>query len=329
MNYINVKLAFKSVALLCVSAFFAGCIHTPRPLTQTEKLKQYLESTINTLPGNYKLLQVDYFTVAASVNYYNQQVPGDFLLHNMTHTVISDNMPSIGERADNNIKTLLSVMNKKIKRCEKIHETNDDSLQICDISPTSGSGQFVAKEYVIQWALRIGDKTALNLLHNNTHLENMYTVTEKMFLYFDKPVGTYNQYFSKEDENRIAKVVSEIHSGKSSGYISDKTSQTTTKQSNVIYSSNFLPKNYQERLKKDLYLKLTDPNSAIYEWESYKPYKTNKSSKEVTYCYLVNSKNRYGGYVGWNVYMATFKDGKLDMNTNLSELKAGTSLCNP
>lgn len=358
MSSISVKFAFRSIAFLSVCTFLVGCTYASRPVSQTEELRQYLESTINKLPGNYSLLQVNYSTSVVSVNYYNPQVIGDFLLFNMTKT---NNDTSIGERASATIKMLLSSMNKNIDKCEIIHETKEDSLQICDISPTSSVGQ-PKQEYVVQWALRIDDKTAISMLHNNDHLKNLYTVTEKTFLFFNKTVGAYNQYFSKDDENQIAKKVSEIGNsknlgnakigssvvGKSIGSLvmesaktgksfgnntikgateTSKSIDTPSKKIDVIYSSKFLPKNYQEQLKKDLYLKLIDPKSAIFEWENFKPYKTNQSSKEVTYCYMVNSKNRYGGYAGWKLYMATFKNGILDTNTYVS--KYGQNICHP
>lgn len=66
--------------------------------------------------------------------------------------------------------------------------------------------------------------------------------------------------------------------------------------------------------------RLKDPESAQFKWPEYHE-ETNKN-----YCGLVNAKNSYGGYTGFQVFhsIPIFKDGKMvgalvvgDLNTEI------------
>lgn len=54
---------------------------------------------------------------------------------------------------------------------------------------------------------------------------------------------------------------------------------------------------WKEPLEKEIKMLLIDPNSAIFEYRT----KPTKKAEGVSGFLRVNSKNKFGGYTGWNV----------------------------
>jgi len=57
----------------------------------------------------------------------------------------------------------------------------------------------------------------------------------------------------------------------------------------------------KEVIKKAVQEKLSDPESARFKWLSVSDAESRKSTG-ITYCGIVNAKNRFGGYVGDTLY---------------------------
>ena len=86
------------------------------------------------------------------------------------------------------------------------------------------------------------------------------------------------------------------------------------------------PKDAEDQIKKAMYTVLIDPTSPLYEFEPpHKDY-SNRTGV-IIYGWRVdfraNSKNRMGGYTGWNDYSAFFADGRL---SHISRTAKGTDV---
>lgn len=75
-----------------------------------------------------------------------------------------------------------------------------------------------------------------------------------------------------------------------------------------------LTKNEKAMISNAVKLKLKDPDAAKFKWV-----KLAEKSWYVHYCGMVNSKNSYGGYVGFQPFVAvlTWTKGKLDSNIKI------------
>ena len=79
-----------------------------------------------------------------------------------------------------------------------------------------------------------------------------------------------------------------------------------------LVNANFgsIPSDYQNSIKSDMELSLIDSESARYKFGTpYKAYSYTGSHWDYGYGvqFMVNSKNRYGGYVGYKGYSAFFR----------------------
>lgn len=78
------------------------------------------------------------------------------------------------------------------------------------------------------------------------------------------------------------------------------------------------PANYQELIKAEFAKTLIDPTSPLYEFDSPRKGYTKESPMFGTHqkfgwrvCGTVNSKNRFGGYVGSVPFFFLFRDGQV------------------
>lgn len=84
------------------------------------------------------------------------------------------------------------------------------------------------------------------------------------------------------------------------------------------YDCGELPANYQHQIKNHFDCVLIDPMSAVYEFNGSEPYAYYPNThmgvqpmRGIGVFVSVNAKNRMGGYVGRNFYLAFFHDGTL------------------
>jgi hypothetical protein len=79
------------------------------------------------------------------------------------------------------------------------------------------------------------------------------------------------------------------------------------------------PENFEQLVREHFYNQLIDPGSAMYQFkEPGKAWLTHAKFDPPHYavfgwriCGLINSKNRYGGYVGWKPFFVFVSNGKI------------------
>ncbi len=82
------------------------------------------------------------------------------------------------------------------------------------------------------------------------------------------------------------------------------------------------PANYKDLVKKEFELQLIDPVSAIYRFNEPSQGYIKASplyGTQLTFgwraCGLINAKNRFGGYVGWEPFFVLFKNKSIVFST--------------
>lgn len=77
----------------------------------------------------------------------------------------------------------------------------------------------------------------------------------------------------------------------------------------------------RELLQQELFKQLKDPDSAKVRWPAFQG--------GTAYCGFFNAKNSYGGYVGYQAFMASVKktDGVITTVTNVLIHRAAADVC--
>lgn len=74
-------------------------------------------------------------------------------------------------------------------------------------------------------------------------------------------------------------------------------------------SCKAITKSQMELVEKAIKNKLTDPYSAHFKWSKNACFKS-VANDDITYCAFVNSKNQFGGYVGYTPFQVTLTPNK-------------------
>ncbi len=96
-------------------------------------------------------------------------------------------------------------------------------------------------------------------------------------------------------------------------------------------SCKAITKSQMAEVEKAIKNKLTDPYSAHFKWSKNTCFKS-VANEDITYCAFVNSKNQFGGYVGYTAYSRAKLPPNPDESCHSFHFKAATDsgeVCHP